>query len=281
VITGSNGLPHAGNIPGARSGGECVVDNSDNVWLYGGEGFDATASTSTTGLDHLWLYDAALGQWAFKAGHSDCRTDQSDCYPITDGFKRTSEDYLQPGARSNFSLAIDSANRIWLYGGRGFRATGPLYNVTFNDVDTLSDLWVFTNDMWNPVSGNSSITMLPTYGNQGVFDSANAPGGRNSASLIASHDGAGLFLFGGNGFGSHPSNTGRLSDLWYYEISSGDWMHKSGTKDIESTGVYGTKGIASNSNFPGGRENASIWESNDGQIILFGKNIPPFIFAFQ
>jgi hypothetical protein len=46
---------------------------------------------------------------------------------------------------------------------------------------------------------------------------------------------------------------GYLNDLWMYNISSNAWTWVSGSNTADVVGVYGTKGISSVNNYPGGR----------------------------
>jgi N-acetylneuraminic acid mutarotase len=62
----------------------------------------------------------------------------------------------------------------------------------------------------------------------------------------------------------------RFNDLWQYNPSTGNWTWVSGTNTGNPAGVYGTKGVASATNAPGGRESAATWTDSAGNLWLFG-----------
>jgi N-acetylneuraminic acid mutarotase len=77
----------------------------------------------------------------------------------------------------------------------------------------------------------------------------------------------GLWLFGGAGLDSTGAN-GSLNDLWEFDGSSWTWV--SGSNVAEQAGIYGTKGTASSSNFPGGRLGFVSWTDKTNNLWLFG-----------
>ena len=59
-----------------------------------------------------------------------------------------------------------------------------------------------------------------------------------------------------------------MNDLWKY--SNGEWTWVSGSNTVGTTGVYGTKGISSPSNYPGARFAAVGGIDSNGSFWLFG-----------
>lgn len=53
-VYGALGTPAPGNVPGARLSATTWTDNSGNLWLFGGAGYDAQATHG--GLNDLWQY---------------------------------------------------------------------------------------------------------------------------------------------------------------------------------------------------------------------------------
>jgi N-acetylneuraminic acid mutarotase len=51
---GTLGTPASGNVPGGRVGAATWVDNSGNLWLFGGFGDDSTGKSGD--LNDLWEY---------------------------------------------------------------------------------------------------------------------------------------------------------------------------------------------------------------------------------
>jgi hypothetical protein len=73
---------------------------------------------------------------------------------------------------------------------------------------------------------------------------------------------------------------GALNDLWEFNPTAKTWVWVSGADTANEVGVYGTEGVASAANAPGGRESAASWIDGDGTLWLFGGNIyagPPNI----
>src|SRR2546421_230195 len=65
---------------------------------------------------------------------------------------------------------------------------------------------------------------------------------------------------------------GYLNDLWRYNIASNQWTWISGNDTRGQNGIYGTQGIGSISNIPGGRSNSISWTDSSNNLWLFGGN---------
>ena len=61
---------------------------------------------------------------------------------------------------------------------------------------------------------------------------------------------------------------GLLNDLWKY--SNSEWTWISGNNTFNVAGVYGTQGIPSTSNYPGGRQSMGFRIDSSGSIWIFG-----------
>jgi hypothetical protein len=57
---GTLGTPAPGNIPGGRSFANSWTDSSGNLWLFGGEGFDANGYAGD--LNDLWRYQPPVAK---------------------------------------------------------------------------------------------------------------------------------------------------------------------------------------------------------------------------
>lgn len=113
--------------------------------------------------------------------------------------------------------------------------------------------------MWTWVSGSDTGGASGVYGTLGVASSSNVPGGRTSP--VGWIDSSGdLWLFGGDQF----------NDLWEFNPSAKTWAWMSGSNAENASGVYGTLGVASTSNAPGGRYLAVSWTDSSGNLWLFG-----------
>jgi len=152
-----------------------------------------------------------------------------------------------PGSRQFAVSWRDSSGHFWLFGGNGFDSTGT------GTQGDLNDLWKFDGTHWTWVSGSDLINQPAVYGTKGVASPSNVPGGLNSSvSWIDKSDN--LWLFGG----------ALTNDLWKFDGTNWTWV--SGQQAV----VYGTKGVASPANAPGGRGASVSWIESNGSLWLFG-----------
>jgi len=126
----------------------------------------------------------------------------------------------------------------------------------------------------NPLSAYSS--QLGNYGAPGTPAPGNMPGGHHGSVTWVDKQGN-LWLFGGEGIDG-LGQWGNLNDLWKYSPSTHQWTWVSGSDRISGTigmptgpvGVYGTLGVPSPTNVPGGRIWATGSVDADGKLWLFG-----------
>lgn len=166
-----------------------------------------------------------------------------------------------PGARVAGPTWTDKSGNFWLFGGQVHDS--PLSFLQ------LSDLWRLSGGQWTWMGGPNSVTNLPgVYGTLGVAAPGNTPGGRI---LGASwRDAVGnLWLFSGFGRDANDVNN-LLNDLWKFDGSQWAWMGGSNLVVTSQPGIYGTKGVASSSNFPGGRTSSTYWNDASGNFWMFG-----------
>lgn len=167
-----------------------------------------------------------------------------------------------PGARSDGASLTGPSGELWLFGGAGVDGSGGTGH--------LNDLWKLNpaTTNWTWIKGSSTGNQCGIYGTQGIPDSANTPGSRWGAALCV--DGAGtVWLFGGTGYGA-SGGTGRLNDLWKFNPTTARWTWMSGSTNVNQNGFYGTQGVSSTTNTPGGRHGAVSWTDSSGSLWLFG-----------
>lgn len=200
---GTLGTGAATNTPGARSTAVTWTDGSGNLWLFGGDGWDAVATTTTGLLNDLWRYKTATNEWTWVAGSN--LANQNASY----GTQGVSSTLNSPGARSGAASWYDSAGNLWLFGGEGFPGSGTT-------AGTLNDLWKYnvSQNQWTWMQGTSLLNMNGIYGTLNVGAPSNMPGSRSN--LVNWTDASdNLWLFGGYGKGA-SGIAGRLNDLWKY-----------------------------------------------------------------
>jgi N-acetylneuraminic acid mutarotase len=253
-VSGTQGAAAASNLPGARYDSSSWTDSSGNLWLFGGYGYDATASAGY--LNDLWRYSPSTGQWVWVSGGNG--DNASGVY----GTLGTASAASVPGGRYSASSWIDSSGNLWLFGGYGYDSTGA--------VADLNDLWQYTpsTGLWTWVSGGIGGNASGVYGAPGIAAAGNVPGARYSASSWIDASGN-LWLFGGIGSAANGA-VGNLNDLWRYSPSSGQWTWISGGTTVNVPGIYGAQLAAAASNVPGARQAASSWVDSSGNLWLFG-----------
>jgi hypothetical protein len=243
---GTKGVAAPSNAPGGRSGAASWRDSGGTIWLFGGEGFGASASGA---LSDLWKFDSSGWTWVGGTGTSG----QAGIY----GSKGVPAASNVPGGRKLASAVADASGNGWLFGGSGLDGVGVS--------GYLNDLWRFDGASWTWVAGSQNAGQPGVYGTKGVADANNVPGGRAGAG--AWRDAAGRFwLFGG--LAANGAATGHRNDLWMFDGASWTWVQ--GSNGFDQPGTYGTKGVTDSANLPGGRGHGLWWTDALGQTWLFG-----------
>ncbi len=253
---GIYGLPRittATSAPGSRSGAVSWTDSSGNLWLFGGNGEDSTGTIGA--LNDLWEFSPSAKTWTWMNGSN--MTNAQGIY----GTLGTAASNNVPGARFGAVSWIDESGNLWLFGGNGLDST--------ETVGILNDLWEFspTNNNWTWMSGSNMTGAPGVYGTLGTAAASDVPGARFNA--VGWMDAGNLWLFGGNGYDSTLA-LGYLNDLWEFSPMTRSWTWMGGSNTIGAAGVYGTMGVAAQSNAPGSRTSAVSWTDSSGNFWLFG-----------
>ncbi len=130
-VYGTLGVAAAGNVPGGRYTAVSWIDSSGNLWLFGGQGVDATGTWGH--LNDLWEFNPATKEWTWVSGSNSVGANggMSGIYG-TLGVAATGN---VPGGRESALSWIDSNGNLWLFGGNGFDSTGTQ--------GELNDLWKY------------------------------------------------------------------------------------------------------------------------------------------
>lgn len=249
---GTKSLAAAANKPGGRDNPVSWTDTSGNLWMFSGLGYSGDGHGY---LNDLWKYVPATGQWTWMSG--DSTVFKASVY----GLQGVAASANKPGARYSALSWTDASDNLWLFGGFGYASGISSF---------LNDLWKYvpSTGQWTWMSGDTTGNRIGIYGSKGVSISSNKPGGRSGA--VSWTDASGnLWLFGGYGYGANTP--GALNDLWKYVPSTGQWIWMNGDTAGQKS-VYGTKGTASPTNTPGGRQNAVGFTDTLGNLWLFGGN---------
>ncbi len=267
-VYGIKGRPSKENIPGGRFGAMSWVDSQDNFWLFGGDGYGASASVIGF-LNDLWRFTPSTGEWTWMGGSSD--VDAVGTY----GSLGVANARNSPGARYAAASWTDNQGHLWIFGGQGYASSSP--------GGVLNDLWEFdpsTRD-WTWVGGSKTLGpyfnpigfgQIGVYGTLRVPASANIPGSRLQASSWTDAKGN-FWLFGGVGFDA-AGNADPLNDLWEFHPRSRMWSWMGGHKLIQEgaadRGIYGSFRVPSRANLPGPRRLGVSWTDHAGRMWLFG-----------
>jgi N-acetylneuraminic acid mutarotase len=266
-VYGTIGMQSSNNFPGARDRSVAWIDSNNNLWLFGGLGYDSTGSNGPNGeLNDLWEFNPVSKTWTCVGGSSTVGNSglgQPGIYG-TQGVPSTNN---VPGGRYLAVSWKDSSGNFWLFGGHGSSSAGGQ--------DQMNDLWKFdpVAKTWTWVQGSNVNEFVGTYGTQGTASPNNVPGPREDAISWADSSGN-LWLFGGQGFDAN-SQAGFLNDLWKFDINAGTWTWVSGSNTLGAgtlgqIGIYGTQGAPAASNAPGGRSGTVSWMDSSGNLWLFG-----------
>ena len=139
-VYGTLGQAAPTNVPGARASAVSWTDAAGNLWLFGGGGFDSTGGG--VGLNDLWQYIPATGEWTWEGGSSTGNA------PGVYGTLGQAAPTNVPGARWNAVSWTDAAGNLWLFGGADADSTATKVS--------LNDLWKYTpaTSEWTWESGS-------------------------------------------------------------------------------------------------------------------------------
>ncbi len=249
-VYGTRGVASPNNIPGGRYGSAGWVDTSGNIWIFGGTQGSAL-------FNDLWQYNPLTDRWTWFRGSNGGNA--QGVY----GSRGVGAVANTPSAKEGTVYGVDQDGNLWLFGGRGISLT--------NDFGLMNDLWRFTpsTTQWSWMGGSGTRNAPPFYGTQGVAGSAE-PGGRQYAGGSIDTDGN-LYLFGGDGI-DELGTQGLLNDLWKYNLVNNQWIWLKGNSSRNNLSVASAKGVAANSNNPGGRAASSVWTDGLGNLWLLGGN---------
>ena len=199
-IHGTRGVAAASNAPGARHNAMAATNGMNQLLLFGGYGYSSDGTLGA--LNDLWSWDLTTHRWTWLSGST---TSSAAGVYGTQGLSAASN---TPGARHSALSWVDSAGRVWLFGGWGVNA--------FDVEADMNDLWTYDlgTQQWTWVNGSNSGNTWGLYGTINVAAPTNSPGGRlvPSGWIDSSNR---IWVFGGYGRDTNGSRY-KLSDLWAY-----------------------------------------------------------------
>jgi len=244
AVYGTQGVPSVLNHPSGAYEQNQWKDNQGNFWVYGG---------TYPNLDDLWKYDPVTNEWTWVRG-----TGTANVTP-TYGTQGVPDPANQPGERSyGAGTWTDNNGNLWIFGGA----------VNFG---SNNDLWKYdisTNE-WTWMKGSNIPDVSGVHGVLGVPSPLTEPGARTEAYSTWTDLNNNLWLYGGLGY-DDGGFSGSLGDLCKYDISTNEWTWMHGPNMLANLPTYGTLGVSSATNEPGGRYTCSVWPDLQGNLWLFG-----------
>ena len=243
-VFGTQGIPDPLNKPGGIYEGCEWIDGAGNFYLYGGLDYNFNTQAD------LWKYDPLANEWTWLNGPGG--TGGNPVYGTLGVAAATN----QPGERGYGMLSwVDNTGNFWMYGGYSN------FSATF-----LADFWKYdpSTNMWTWMGGDVMGNSNGHHGTMGVPSAINTPPSstENACTWV---DGDNLWFYGGMTQGGSY-----IGDMWRYNISSGEWTWMKGDTTFNAPPVYGSIGVSSPTNFPGGRMCYSRWKDINGDFWIFG-----------
>lgn len=120
---------------------------------------------------------------------------------------------------------------------------------------------------WTWMKGSTSSTSNPVavYGQLGIPDTANTPPGLFESPNWTDKNGN-FWIFGGYFYGPGEVH----SALWMFSPHTNMWTWMGGPSMDEGMSIWGTQGVPSTNNCPGGRMGSATWVDSSGDLWLFG-----------
>ena len=196
---GTQGIPGPLVQPGGRNEAYANwVDEDNNLWLYGGLGWDDFGFTGN--LSDLMKYNISTNEWTWMKG---ANTPSS---PPIFGTMGISSPSNEPGARITTSIWKDLQGNFWLFGG----SDNPGHR---------NDLWKYDPllNEWTWMRGPDTIYDPGSYQSNCIYDSINWPEARYESRASVTDYCGNFWMFGGN------SPAGKRNDLWVFNPQLLQW----------------------------------------------------------
>ncbi|MDO9175108.1 MAG: kelch repeat-containing protein, partial [Actinomycetota bacterium] len=265
------GVADAGNWPGARQDGAGWVDTADNLWLFGGTGFDDVGAEGL--LNDLWKYSTATGQWTWVRGAA------TKDAPATYGTQATPAAGNTPSGRKGVVTWFDPAGLTAAPGVAVTETTAGSLGVSAVQrlvVTAIGGTFTLTLDAQTsgPITWSATDATLATN-IQAALDAALGAGivtvaaaATNTFDISFTADGArSLFTADVGGlvagkawmYGGEGNVAGRVvyNELWQFDGANWSWV--SGTQAAFVAPAYSARGSVTLLGTPGSRYRPTAW----------------------
>jgi PKD repeat protein len=247
-IAGIRTVPDTGNYPGSRAECNAAWRDNNNLWLFGGQLFNTGEGND------LWRYEIGTNTWTWMKGSITGRQPGSQ---TAIGIEDSSN---YPSGRLIYNHWNDSNGNLWMFGGFGYDGSSMRY---------LGDMWKYniTSNNWTYMGGeNLTAVYVDNYGSKCQLDAVNWPKPRTENRAFWTDKNGDFWMYGG------VSQSGNLSDLWKYCVSTNQWVWVGGSQTANDS-ASGQPGIYSPTNTAGARFGAVGFRYNDTLYVYGGVGV--------
>ena len=215
------------------------TDANGNFWIYGGYN-----SISALCAD-MWMYNPFTNLWTWMQGDST-----RNVVPVR-GTLGVPSPLNTPGSRNTGVSWVDTSGNFWLYGGFG------------NALAMTGDLWMFNTVTleWTWMSGSTNTNTTGTLV-LGVPSTVNYPPSTVETTAGWVDNQNQLWFFGG----MYTNTCCPYDRVLRYSISTNEWTWMRGSANSQAPTFWGTMGVASPANNPGGRSVYAHWKDQNGNF---------------
>lgn len=241
---GTIGVPAPTNIPPGIDDFASIKKNDSTLYVFGG-------LQNADFFHDLWSYNSLTNEWTWISGTQAVNV--AGAY----GTQGVASPSNFPGSRRRTATTFDSNGNYWVFGGDGYDSNG--------DIGLLNDLWKFdpSTGEWTWMSGSNLRNSAGSYGTINVTSPTNQPPSRYWSEMWFHNDR--LYLFGG------VSSGGNRNDVWYFDLTTEEWVWVKGSNGLNTPGVYGTINTPAASNDIGARNSFALTPLNTGDsVYVFG-----------
>jgi hypothetical protein len=193
-VYGTLGSAASLNNPGSRIYSSTWTDSNNNLWLFGGQGYDSTGGYGD--LNDLWEFSPTTNEWAWMAGSN--LAGQLGVYQPAPGPSVAASSGLDteagpegastsytPGSRMKAISWKDNNGDLWVFAGSGLDSKGAS--------GALNDLWKYQLSSFRIGASPASIT-VSSGGQQNIMITVTpANGFRSAVSFACSGQPAGAY----------------------------------------------------------------------------------------
>ncbi len=208
-----------------------------------------------------------INQWTWESGSNSFN------YVTDYGIKGVpSSNNCPPPIEENNCTWVDKYNNLWFYGGFYHDILQRKY---------YNDLWKYniSNNQWTWIFGNATPNTPINFGQKGVIDSTNNPGGRCSYTSFYDKTDNFYFFGSGNNITEPSTGSGLLNDIWKYNVDSNIWTWISGDNLFNSLGSYGNLCVPYTEKAPMSRFEARQCWTDDCGLWIYGGFITSPLFG--